>query len=93
MNLDLIPSAAELHSVTIDAEIAKRQEKGIKVISAQLRKANECGLHEITLHQNYMIKTYSLDMVMLMKVFYEKGYNVTATKDGFGYTDSIVITW
>lgn len=93
MNLDLIPTAAELHSVTIDAEIAKRQEKGIKVISTQLRKANECGLHEITLYRNYMIKTYSLDIVMFMKIFYEKGYNITSTKDGYGYTDSIVIKW
>jgi len=93
MNLDLIPTAAELHSVMIDAERAKRQEKGIKVISVQLRKANELGLHEITLHKNYMLKTYSLDVVMLMKVFSEKGYKVTATKDGFGYTDSIIINW
>lgn len=93
MNLDLIPSAKELHSATIDAEMEKKQEKGIKIISTQLRKASEFGLHEITLYKNYMIKTYSLDVVMLKKVFEEKGYSVTVTKDGFGYTDSIVIKW
>lgn len=93
MNLDLIPTAKELHSVVIDEERAKRQEKGIKVIGTQLRKANELCLHEITLYKNYMIKTYSLDVVMLKKVFEEKGYEVTVTKDGFGFADSIVIRW
>lgn len=93
MNLDLIPPVEELHSVMLNAERAKRQEKGIKAISAQLRRASKFGLHEITLRQNYMIKTYSLDVVMLKKVFEEKGYNVVVTKDGFGYTDSIVIKW
>ena len=93
MNLDLIPSAEELHSVTVDAEKAKRQEKGIKVISSQLRKTSEFGRHEITLYQDYMIKTYSLDVVMLMTVFEEKGYEVEGTKDGFGYTDAITIRW
>lgn len=93
MNLNLIPSAEELKSVMLDAERAKRQEKGIKAISAQLHRTSEFGQHEITLHQNYMIKTYSLDVVMLKKVFEEKGYYVTATKDGYGYTDSIVIQW
>ena len=93
MNLDLIPSAKELHSATIDLERAKRQERGLEVIRDQLNRANKFGLHEITLHQNYMIKTYSLDVVMLKKVFEEKGYDVTSTKDGFGYTDSIIIRW
>ena len=93
MNLDLIPSAEELHSATIDAERAKRQERGLEVIRNQLRRTSEFGLHEITLHQHYMIKTYSLDVSILKKVFEEKGYSVTVTKDGYGYTDSIVINW
>ena len=93
MNLDLIPSAAELHYVTIDAERAKRQEKGLEVIRDQLHRTSEFGLHEITLQQDYMLKTYSLDAVNLMKIFYEKGYKVTSKKDGFGYTESITIRW
>lgn len=93
MNFDVIPTASELHHVTIDAEREKRQEKGLKVISTQLSKANELGLHEITLYQDYMIKTYSLDVVMLMKIFYEKGYNIESTKDEFGFTNPIVIRW
>lgn len=40
-----------------------------------------------------MLKAYSLDVVMLMKIFYEKGYNIKSTKDAFGFTDSIVIRW
>jgi len=93
MNFDVIPTASELHHVTIDAERAKRQEKRIKVISTQLSKANGLGLHELTLYQNYMIQTYSLDVEMLKKVFEEKGYDVASTKDGFGFTVSIVIRW
>ena len=93
MNLDLIPSAEELHSVSVDAERAKRQEKGIKILSSQLRKASEFGQHEMTLYQDYMIKTYSLDVWMLKKVFEEKGYNVAVIKDGYGYTDAITIRW
>lgn len=76
MNFDVIPAAEELHSITIDVERAKRQEKGLKAISTQLSKANELGLHEITLYQNYMIQTYSLDVEILKKVFEEKGYDV-----------------
>lgn len=30
MNFDVIPTASELHHVTIDAERAKRQEKDLK---------------------------------------------------------------
>lgn len=93
MNLDLIPTAEALKTVTLDAERAKRQEAGIKSISFQLQKANEYGRHEITLFQDYMISTYSLDVVMLKKIFEEKGYKVTDTKDSFGYTDSIIVQW
>lgn len=93
MNLDLIPSAEELKSVAIDAERAKRQEKGLKTVSEQLHRLSEFGQHEITLYQDYMVKTYSLDVVALKKVFEEKGYDVTVTKDRFGITDAIVIRW
>lgn len=93
MNLDLIPNAEVLKNITIDAERAKRQEIGIKVISAQLCRTSESGRHEMTLNGDYMIKTYSLDILMLKTVFEEKGYKVTVIKDGYGYTDSIVIKW
>lgn len=93
MNLDLIPSAEELHSLTIDVETAKRQEEGIEKISAQLRKTSELGFHVMTLYQNYMIKTYSLDIMMLKKVFEEKGYKVAVTKGVWMNEASIVIRW
>lgn len=94
MNLDLIPTAEVLkNNITSDAERTKRQEIGIKVISAQLRRASVSGRHEITLYGDYMIKTYLLDILMLKQVFEEKGYKVTVIKDGYGYTDSIVIRW
>lgn len=93
MNFDVIPTAAELQAKTTDAERAKRQEKGLKAISEQLNRFSELGLHEFALYQDYMIKAYSLDVVALKKVFEEKGYAVTATKDEFGTTDSIVIRW
>lgn len=93
MNFDVIPTAEALQAKTIDAERAKRQEKGLKAISEQLNRFSELGLHEFALYQDYMIKAYSLDVVALKKVFEEKGYVVIATKDEFGYTDSIVIRW
>jgi len=93
MNLDLIPTAEVIKNVTIDAERAKRQEKGLNAISVQLHRTSQLGLHEITLYQDYMIKNYSLDILMLKTAFEEKGYEVTVTKDGYGYTDSIVIRW
>ena len=89
----MIPTAAELQSKTADVERAKRQEKGLKAISEQLNRFSELGLHEFALYQDYMIKAYSLDVTALKKVFEEKGYAVTATKDEFGFTDSIVIRW
>lgn len=93
MNFDVIPCAEELQSIALNAERAKRQEKGLKAISKHLNRFSELGLHEFALYQDYMIKTYSLDVIALKKVFEEKGYAVTATKDEFGYTDSIVIRW
>lgn len=93
MNLDVIPSAEELKSAALNAERTKRQEKGLKAVSEQLRRFSELGFHECALYQDYMIKAYSLDISALKKVFEEKGYAVTTTKDEFGFTDSITIRW
>lgn len=93
MNFDVIPYAEKLKTVALDAERTKRQEKGLKAISEQLNRFSELGFHEYVLYQDYMIATYSLDVLALKKVFEEKGYAVTVTKDEFDMTDSIIVRW
>ena len=47
---DLIPTADELREEVIDKSILVKQTKGWKVIRTRLIKANESGIHTITLN-------------------------------------------
>lgn len=90
---DLIPTADELREEVIDKSVLDKQTKGWEVIRTRLKKANESGIHTITLNKRYVEKTYCLDILTLYNIFQDKKYKVTACRDGFGIIDSIVVSW
>lgn len=88
----LIPTAAEVRKIPVEAAVIKQQNEGRTYVANEIKRCQRLDMHKFVISREELRK-YRLTIEQLTEELSKLGYSINTVKDHTGYDKYLTINW